>query len=190
MGGRARAWKAEAPAHSLVHVAKAEKAEEHVVWFSSQILVSHGQPVRGVHHPSQICDENHKFVTGLARFSVFCVEFSDNLCATQTQKEFWDFAPLTRIGLGFVPIWDFRVSSPNWNGIQNGDPISERRSPYRNGDSPNWFPNRGVPESVWGSFQFGGQHIFKDTNFWVVLLMSLAHTNVCVNSILHSDDFV
>jgi hypothetical protein len=62
---------------------------------------------------------------------------------------------LTRIGLGFVPIWDFRVSSPNWNGIQNGDPISERGSPYRNGDSPNWFPNRGVPESVWGSFQFG-----------------------------------
>ena len=35
---------------------------------------------------------------------------------------------LTRIGLGFVPIWDFRVSSPNWNGIQNGDPISERGS--------------------------------------------------------------
>jgi hypothetical protein len=31
---------------------------------------------------------------------------------------------LTRIGLGFVPIWDFRVSSPNWNGIQNGDPIN------------------------------------------------------------------
>jgi hypothetical protein len=62
---------------------------------------------------------------------------------------------LPRIGLGFVPIWDFRVSSPNWNGIQNGDPISERGSPYRNGDSPNWFPNRGVPESVWGSFQFG-----------------------------------
>jgi hypothetical protein len=29
-------------------------------------------------------------VTGLARFSVFCVEFSDNFCATQTQKEFWD----------------------------------------------------------------------------------------------------
>jgi hypothetical protein len=40
---------------------------------------------------------------------------------------------LPRIGLGFVPIWDFRVSSPNWNGIQNGDPISER----------------GIPESVW-----------------------------------------
>ena len=53
-------------------------------------LVSHGQPVRGVHHPSQICDKNHKFVTGSARFSVFCVEFSDNFCATQTQKEFWD----------------------------------------------------------------------------------------------------
>jgi hypothetical protein len=44
---------------------------------------------------------------------------------------------LTRIGLGFVPIWDFRVSSPNWNGIQNGDPISERGSPYRFRDSPN-----------------------------------------------------
>ena len=53
-------------------------------------LVSHGQPVRGVHHPSQICDKNHKFVTSLARFSVFCVEFSDNFCATKTQKEFWD----------------------------------------------------------------------------------------------------
>jgi hypothetical protein len=65
---------------------------------------------------------------------------------------------LTRIGLGFVPIWDLRVSSPNWNGIQNGDPISERGSPYRNGESPNWFPNWGVPESVWGSFQFGDQH--------------------------------
>jgi hypothetical protein len=46
--------------------------------------------VTPIHHPSQICDENHKFVTGLARFSVFCVEFSDNFCATQTQKEFWD----------------------------------------------------------------------------------------------------
>ena len=66
---------------------------------------------------------------------------------------------LTRIGLGFVPIWDFRVSSPNWNSIQNRDPILERGSPYRNGDSLNWFPNRGVPESVWGSFQFGDQHL-------------------------------
>ncbi len=66
----------------------------------------------------------------------------------------------SRIGLGFVPNWDFRVSSPNWNGIQNGDPISERGSPCWNGDSPNWFPNRGVPESVWGSFQFGDQHIY------------------------------
>jgi hypothetical protein len=41
---------------------------------------------------------------------------------------------LTRIGLGFVPIWDFRVSSPNWNGIQNGDPILERGSPYGTGN--------------------------------------------------------
>jgi hypothetical protein len=40
---------------------------------------------------------------------------------------------LTRIGLGFVPIWDFRVLSPNWNGIQNGDPIWERGSPNRYG---------------------------------------------------------
>ncbi len=46
--------------------------------------------VTPIHRPSQICDENHKFVTGLARFSVFCVEFSNNFCATQTQKEFWD----------------------------------------------------------------------------------------------------
>jgi hypothetical protein len=30
----------------------------------------------------------YKFDTSLARFSVFCVEFSDNFCATQTQKEF------------------------------------------------------------------------------------------------------
>jgi hypothetical protein len=27
---------------------------------------------------------------GLARFSVFCGEFRDNVCETQTQKEFWD----------------------------------------------------------------------------------------------------
>jgi hypothetical protein len=65
---------------------------------------------------------------------------------------------LTRIGLGFVPIWDFRVSSPNWNGIQNGDPISERGSPNRYGEGFVNIPNRGVPESVWGSFQFGDQH--------------------------------
>ena len=53
-------------------------------------LVSHGQPCRGVHQDAPICDKNHKFATSLARFSVFCVEFSDNFCATQTQKEFWD----------------------------------------------------------------------------------------------------
>ena len=35
----------------------------------------------------------------------------------------------------------------------------KKQSPYRNGESPNRFPNRGVPESVWGSFQFGDQHI-------------------------------
>jgi len=40
---------------------------------------------------------------------------------------------LTRIGLGFVPIWDLRVSSPNWNDIQTWDPISERGSPNRFG---------------------------------------------------------
>ena len=43
------------------------------------------------------------------------------------------FQSLTRIGLGSVPIWDFRISSPNWNGIQNGDPILERGSPNRFG---------------------------------------------------------
>ena len=53
-------------------------------------LVSPGQPVRGVHQESQICDKNHKFDTSLASFSVFCVEFSNNFCATQTQQEFWD----------------------------------------------------------------------------------------------------
>ena len=56
-----------------VFVICAEKAEKNVVTWSFYAfvifvtkLVSHGQPVRGVHHPSQICDENHKFVTGLA----------------------------------------------------------------------------------------------------------------------------
>ncbi len=54
----------------------------------------------------------------------------------------------TRIGLGFVPIWDFRFLSPNWNGIQNGDPILKRRSRIGLGrdlsifqirESQNWF---------------------------------------------------
>ena len=40
---------------------------------------------------------------------------------------------LPRSGMGFIPIWDFRVLSPNWNGIQNGDTISERGSPNRYG---------------------------------------------------------
>jgi len=40
---------------------------------------------------------------------------------------------LTRIGLGFVPIRDFRFESPNWNGIQIGDPILVRGSPNRFG---------------------------------------------------------
>ena len=85
-----------------VFVICAEKAEKNVVTWSFYAfvifvtkLVSHGQPVRGVHHPSQICDKNHKFVTSLARFSVFCVEFSDNFCVTQTQKEFWDRSNIT-----------------------------------------------------------------------------------------------
>ena len=79
---------------------------------------------------------------------------------TRIPESVWGlFSHYPELGLGFVPIWDFRVSSPNWKGIQNGDPILERGSPYRNGDSPNWFPNRGVPESVWGSFQFGDQII-------------------------------
>ncbi len=39
-------------------------------------FVSPGQPVRGVHQDSQICDKNHKFATGLARIDAFCDEFS------------------------------------------------------------------------------------------------------------------
>jgi len=76
--------------------------------------VSHGQPVRGVHHPSQICDENHKFDTSLARLSVFCVEFSDNFCATQTQKEFWDRS----IGwLSLAPVFGPSDTSGSWNAL-------------------------------------------------------------------------
>jgi hypothetical protein len=40
---------------------------------------------------------------------------------------------LTHTNMGFIPIWDFRVSSPNWNGTQNGDPILVWGSPYRYG---------------------------------------------------------
>ncbi len=37
-------------------------------------FVSPGQPCQGVHQDSQICDENHIFVTSLASF--FCDRFS------------------------------------------------------------------------------------------------------------------
>ena len=50
-----------------------------------------------------------------------------------SRKDMGIVQSLTRIGLGFVFIWDFRFSSPNWNGIQNGDPMSKRGSPNRFG---------------------------------------------------------
>ena len=67
---------------------------------------------------------------------------------------------LTHTNMGFIPIWDLRVSSPNWNGTQNGDPILVWGSPYRYGQGYVNIPNRGVPILIWGSFQFGDQHMY------------------------------
>ena len=69
---------------------------------------------------------------------------------------------LTHISLGMFPIWDMGYQSPNWNGIQIGDPIPKRESPY-------WFGQFLDKISIWGvtfseqsSFQNGDQHIYAD----------------------------
>jgi hypothetical protein len=44
--------------------------------------------------------KTHRFVTKITNFSeiyVFCDEFSNNFCVSQTQKEFWDLWQLDPI---------------------------------------------------------------------------------------------
>jgi hypothetical protein len=71
---------------------------------------------------------------------------------------------LTHTNMGFIPIWDFRVSSPNWNGTQNGDP-------YWYGD-----PHIGMGRDM-SIFQIGespyryGVHSNLGTNIYMNLLL-------------------
>ena len=48
-------------------------------------FVSLGQPCRGVHQDSQICNKNHIFVTSLARFNFFVTGFTSFLCLRRTK---------------------------------------------------------------------------------------------------------
>ena len=69
---------------------------------------------------------------------------------------------LTHISLGMFPIWDMGYQSPNWNGIQIGDPIPKRESSYRFGQFLDKISIWGVTFSERRSFQNGDQHIWKN----------------------------